>query len=102
MNQVTYFSIKSTHYFLDQRYCFIRYVVFVSASPLLGRFPFSCFPVQSLIFTLKYLLLTPISRANWDSTRGTARGAMEGGVPVWLGGVCSLVHGVTWACSLTS
>ena len=22
------------------------------------------------------------------------------GVPVWIGGVCSLVRGVTWACSL--
>ena len=25
----------------------------------------------------------------------------EGGYPVWLGGVYSLVRGVTWACSLT-
>ena len=23
------------------------------------------------------------------------------GVPMWLGGVCSLVRGATWACSLT-
>ena len=50
------------------------------------------------------------SRSNWVSgftsvyMLGTARGALWGGQggdsPVWLGGVCILVRGVTLACSL--
>ena len=85
-----------------RRYCFILYFFFVSASPLSGSFPFSWFPVQSLLFTLKSLLFTPISRTTWGSTCGTACGARHRrGVPVWIGGVCSLIRCVTWACSLT-
>ena len=41
--------------------------------------PFYQFPVQSQLFTPKSLLFTPISRANWGSTRRTARGT-KGGV----------------------
>ena len=51
-----------------RRYCFIRYVIFVSASPLFGNFQSSRFPVISLLFT-------PISCDNWGSMRGTVRGA---------------------------
>ena len=60
-------------------FCFIHHVVFVSASPLSGCFPFSWFPVQYLVFTPKYLLFTPIYRATYGSTRGTARGERCGG-----------------------
>ena len=42
----------------------------------------SCFPVRSLIFMPKSLLLTLISHATWVSTRVTARGARWG----WQGG----------------
>ena len=61
-----------------RRYCFILYIVFFSASPLSGRFPFSRFSVQFLIFTPKSLTFTPLSCATWGSTRGTARGARGG------------------------
>ena len=86
---------------LTRRYCFISYVVFVSASPLSGCFPFSWFPVQPLLFTPKSLFLTLISRATWGSMRGTVRGVQGGGGTVWLGGVCILVSGVARAFSLT-
>ena len=56
----------------------IRYVFFFPASPLSGRFPFSRFPFQSLIFTPKSLLFTPISRATWDYTYGTTCGVLGG------------------------
>ena len=67
-----------------RRYYFIHYVVFVSASLLSECFPFSWFPVQSLIFTTKSLLFTPLSHATYGSTRGTARDAFLGG----QGGTC--------------
>ena len=57
---------------------FILYIA-VSASPLSGSFPLFWFPVQSLLFTPKSLLCTPTSRANLDSTYGTACGAQLGG-----------------------
>ena len=64
---------------------------------------FYWFPFRSLIFTPKLLLFKTMSCAAWDFTCGTACGARArgGGYPVWLGGVCSLVRGVTRACSLT-
>ena len=86
-NMFAFFRLDIEYF---QSYCFICYIVFVYASPLSERFPFS---VQSLIFT-------PISRSTWGSMRGTARGA-QGGVPVWLGGICGLIHGVNQAGSLT-
>ena len=43
-----------------RRQYFTLYVV-VSTSPLLGRFPFSCFPVGSLLLTPTSLLYTPKS-----------------------------------------
>ena len=47
----------------------------------------------------------PAFYAVWDSIRGNARGAQGGepggGSPMWPEGVCSLVRGVTRACSLT-
>ena len=68
--------------------------------PSFGTFPVLTVSRPIPIFTPKYMLFTPMYRATWDSTRGTARGT-QGGIPVWLGGVCSLVRGVTQACSLT-
>ena len=64
-----------------KNYCFITYIVFVSASPHSGCFPLSRFPVHSLIFTPKFLFFSSISSATWGSTFGTAhdaRGSMCG------------------------
>ena len=71
-------SITHVHY-CKRCYCFIIFV-FISVSPILGRFLFSWFPVQSLLFAPKYLLYTPKSRATLVSTCGTVRVArLEGG-----------------------
>ena len=63
-------SISLDSHYGDDILLFIIYVVIISASPLLGRFPFSWIPVQSLIFT-------PISRVNLVSKRGAAHGTRE-------------------------
>ena len=83
------------YYFLIKRYCFIIYVVIVSASILLGSFPFSRFPVQSLLFTLNPVLpwfLRAVPRAVHGGGGGGSRG--------WLGGVLGLVRVFSRACSL--
>ena len=83
-------------------YFLILYVV-VSVSPLLGCFPFSQFPVQSLIFTPISLLYMPIFHATLVYTCSTARGARleGGGVSGWLGGILGIVHVYNRVCSLT-
>ena len=68
-------------FIVTRHYCFICHIFFVSASPLSGRFPFSRFPVQFLLFTPKPFIFTPISQATWDSTCGTDLGACVGGGP---------------------
>ena len=67
-----------------RRYCFTLYVV-VSASPLSDHFPFSRFPVQSLLFTPIYLLYTPKSLATLFYVRVARVGKGVGwvGVP-WV------------------
>ena len=80
-NSISFFS------FLEGRYCFILYGVVISFSPLSRRFPFSWFPVHSLLFTQKSLLFKPKSRATLVSTRGTAQGARKWGRGGSLGGL---------------
>ena len=58
---------------------FSLYIFFVSASPLLGYFPFFRFSVQSLLFMPKFLVFTPMPNATWGSTCGTAHDALGGG-----------------------
>ena len=81
-------------------YCFTLYAV-VSTSPLLGRFTFSRFPVQSLIFTPISLLYTPKSPDTFFSMCSVARSAREGGVHWWCGGVPGLVRVFNQAVDLT-
>ena len=74
--------VKTSFLIYRRRYCFILYVVVVSASPLWGRFPFSRFPFQYLLFTPKSLILNPKSRATLVSTCGTARPLIRK-KPIW-------------------
>ena len=90
-----------------RRYCFICDVVFVSSSPLLVRFPFF-HPIPDFYAKIHdFYANTPCylgfyTRYHIWCAVGEGFGLQGGGeYPVWLGGVCSLVHGVTWECSLT-
>ena len=87
---------------LEHHYCYCQQIAVLYAMLSLSlRALFqelSCFPsfLSSPFFlTPKSLLFTPISCDNLFSTRGTACVVWGGGVPVWLGGVCSLVCDVT-------
>ena len=53
-----------------------------------------CFLLRNICFFRQYTVLPGVLLT-------VLRVVRAGGVPVWLGGVCSLVCGVTWECSLT-
>ena len=66
-----------------RRYCFIRYIFFVYASPLLGRFPFYRFPIQYLLFTPNpcFYANIPCYLGFYSRYRAWCNGGRERGVP---------------------
>ena len=74
----------------------------VFASPILGRLPFSCFPVRSLLFTPVSLICTPKSLTNiFPCVVPHARYVNGVGSPGWRGGVPDLICIFTRAYGLT-